>query len=79
MGIYIFKNRFCVKYGEECPITKIDIDNKITSNEGYDLWIINRLYVSENEFVTILDINKIYTQIDLDNFKLSKTSLYFNL
>ena len=75
----IFKNRFCVKYGEKCPITKIDIDNKISSNEGYNLSIINRLFVSENKFATIFDINKIYTQIDLDNFQLSKTSLYFNL
>ena len=75
----IFKNRFCVKYGEKCPITKIDIDNKISSNEGYNLSIINRLFVSENKFATIFDINKIFTQIDLDNFQLSKTSLYFNL
>ena len=75
----IFKNRFCVLEGEKCPITSISIESETSSNKGYELPIVNRLYVSENDRATILDINKIYTQKDLDNFKLSETSLYFEL
>lgn len=75
----IFKNRFCVKESEKCPITKINIEYESISNEGFDLNIVNRLYASENDKATILDINKIYTKRDLDNFTLSNTSLYFNL
>jgi hypothetical protein len=75
----IFKNRFCVKESEKCPITKINIEYETFSNEGFDLNIVNRLYASENDKATILDINKIYTKRDLDEFTLSKTALYFNL
>lgn len=32
----IFENRFCVKNGEKCPITQINIEYEKSSNERYE-------------------------------------------
>ena len=63
-----FKNSFCVIEGEKCPINYININKEEFKYIGEEYNTINRLYVSEKEKATILDINRIFTQIDMSNY-----------
>ena len=72
----IFKNIFCVKEEEICPINELtfklnngSIVDIITNNTRKDLYIINQLIVSEIENPSIFDINKFYTLNDKKNNK----------
>ena len=82
----IFKNAFCIKSNEKCPINHIDIPNEEFTYEGLNYSIINQLYVSEKENATIFDIDKIFTQKDLRDLekdkmenKTNKYNYFYNL
>ena len=82
----IFKNAFCIKLTETCPINYIFINETeiITNNTRKDLPIINRLFISEYKDATIFDINKIFTfkvieEINKEIYHFDQTYRYFHL
>ena len=81
----IFKNPLCVIEGETCPLTHIrpiydKNDNllnitKIWRETNYS--IINKIYASEIEGATLFDVNKIYTQKNINNSESREEEKYF--
>ena len=48
---------------------KIDKDKIITNNTNKESYIINRIYISENQYTTIFDIDRLYTKNEIEENK----------
>ena len=81
----IFKNPLCVIEGETCPFTNIwpsfdkngnllDITKIIRETNDS---IINKIYASEIKGATLFDVNKIFTQKDINNSESREEEKYF--
>ena len=82
----IFKNPFCVKKDENCPINYINISSDIFTYKGINYFTINQLYVSEKENATIFNIDEIFTQKNIRDLekeikenKIKKYTYFYNL
>ena len=81
----IFKNPLCVIEGETCPYTnsRSSFDKNGNLLNFTKIWretnysIINKIYASEIEGATLFDVNKIFTQKDINNSERREGEKYF--